>query len=189
MMSRFKLSFLSATALITLGLAACSAPAPAPAPTPAPAPAPAPEPAPAPAPTEAPAPAPTETPAPPETPAPTGETIELDITDAAGVKLIGNVANGEKVFRQCMACHVVAAGQNRVGPSLYKIIGRPAGSVEGFRYTDANKNSGKIWDQPTMFNYLENPRAAIPGTSMAFAGLKKEQDRADVIAYLIKASA
>jgi cytochrome c len=125
-----------------------------------------------------------------ETPAPAAvaELIDLDVTGADGAKLKGDVAAGEKVFRQCAACHAVQAGVNRTGPSLHGIIGRKAGSVEGFRYSDANKNSGKTWTQQAMFDYLENPRAAIPGTTMAFAGLKKAEDRANVIAYLKKAS-
>jgi cytochrome c len=131
------------------------------------------------------APAPAATPAPA---APTAELIDLDITGADGAKLKGDTVAGEKVFRQCAACHVVQAGVNRTGPSLHGIIGRKAGSVEGFRYSDANKNSGKTWTQQAMFDYLENPRAAIPNTTMAFAGLKKAEDRANVIAYLKKAS-
>ena len=70
------------------------------------------------------------------------------------------------------------------GPSLYKIIGRTAGSVEGFRYSDANASSGVVWTEETMFAYLEQPQRVIPGTIMAFPGLRREQDRADVIAYL-----
>jgi cytochrome c len=114
--------------------------------------------------------------------------MELDITGADGAKLVGNVTNGQKVFRLCQACHVLEPGMNRVGPTLYQIIGRTAGQVEGFRYTPANANSGIEWTQAEMFTYLENPRAHIPGTSMSFAGLKKEQDRADVIAYIISQS-
>ncbi|RGP41302.1 Cytochrome c2 [Altererythrobacter insulae] len=96
----------------------------------------------------------------------------------------GDAAAGESVFVQCQACHVLDEGVNRVGPSLAGIIGREAGSVEGFNYTDANANSGITWTPEKMFQYLENPQRVIPGTRMAFAGLKDGQDRADIIAYL-----
>lgn len=98
--------------------------------------------------------------------------------------LTGDAGNGRRVFTRCMSCHVVQDGVNRVGPSLYGIVGREAGSVEGFRYSPANANSGIVWTEPTLFAYLEDPRGFIPGTIMAFPGLPKAQDRADVIAYL-----
>jgi cytochrome c len=98
--------------------------------------------------------------------------------------LTGDAVHGEKVFIQCKTCHVVDEGQNRVGPSLHGIIGRPAGQVAGFNYSAANKNSGKVWNEETIFEYLEAPQKFIPGTKMTFAGLKNPQDRADVIAYL-----
>lgn len=96
----------------------------------------------------------------------------------------GDAAAGEKVFRQCMACHVVNAPQNRVGPTLNGIIGRTAGMVEGFRYSKANAESGVAWTEANLFEYLENPRQYIPGTIMAYAGLRDAQQRADVIAYI-----
>ncbi len=98
--------------------------------------------------------------------------------------LTGNAANGEKVFVQCKTCHVTDAGQNRVGPSLHTLIGRTAGQVPGFSYSAANKASGLVWTEENLFTYLEAPQKVIPGTKMAFAGLKKPQDRADVIAFL-----
>lgn len=101
----------------------------------------------------------------------------------------GDPVAGKKVFTQCMACHVVQAGVNRVGPSLHGVIGRKAGSVEGFGYSSANKNSGITWTEQQLFTYLENPRGVVPGTSMAFAGLRKPEDRANVIAYIKQESA
>ena len=98
--------------------------------------------------------------------------------------LTGSAEAGEKVFKQCLACHAVQAGVNKVGPSMHGIIGRTAGQVAGYNYSAANKASGKVWDPETMFAYLEAPQKFMPGTKMAFAGLKKPQDRADVIAYL-----
>lgn len=103
---------------------------------------------------------------------------------SAYASLTGDAAKGRRVFAKCMACHAVQEGQNRVGPSLYNIIGSEAGSVEGFNYTDANANSGIVWTEEIMFAYLENPQEYIPGTRMIFPGLPSEQDRADVIAYL-----
>jgi cytochrome c len=73
---------------------------------------------------------------------------------------------------------------NRVGPSLHGIVGRTAGTIEGFRYSPANKNSGITWTEEQLFTYLEDPRKTIPGTFMAFAGIKDPQQRADLIAYL-----
>lgn len=96
----------------------------------------------------------------------------------------GDAANGEKVFRQCQACHVVKAGVNRVGPSLYGIVGAEAGKVEGFKYSKAMAESGITWTEDKLSDYLENPRGVVKGTRMAFRGLKDEQDRLDVIAYI-----
>ncbi len=96
----------------------------------------------------------------------------------------GDAAAGEKTFMQCASCHVVEPGVNRVGPSLAGIVGRAAGSIDGYNYTEANANSGITWTPEKMFQYLEDPRRVIPGTKMAFAGLKDGQDRANVIAYL-----
>lgn len=98
--------------------------------------------------------------------------------------LTGNADAGRRVWTRCMSCHVLDEGVNRVGPSLYGIIGREAGTVEGFRYSDANANSSIIWTEEIMFDYLENPREYIPGTFMAFPGLPDAQQRADIIAYI-----
>lgn len=98
--------------------------------------------------------------------------------------LTGDAANGEKLFAQCKACHVAEAGKNRVGPSLWAVVGRTAGSITGFNYSKANKESGVTWSEDVLFTYLEAPAKFMPGTRMAFGGLKNPQDRADVIAYL-----
>jgi cytochrome c len=98
--------------------------------------------------------------------------------------LTGDATKGEQVFAQCKTCHVAEKGVNRVGPSLWGVVGRHSGSIEGFKYSPANKNSGLTWTEDQLFTYLEAPQKTIPGTYMAFAGLKKPQDRADVIAYL-----
>jgi cytochrome c len=102
----------------------------------------------------------------------------------AFASLTGDAVAGAKIFGQCKTCHVAEAGVNRIGPSLWGVVGRPAGSIAGFKYSPANKSSGLVWSEEQLFTYLEAPQKTIPGTYMAFAGLKKLQDRADVIAYL-----
>lgn len=100
----------------------------------------------------------------------------------------GDPAKGEKVFNKCKACHMVGENaKNRVGPQLNGIVGREIASVEGFSYSDAfsaKKAEGFIWTEENLAAYLENPKDFIPGNKMTFAGLKKEDDREDVIAYL-----
>jgi cytochrome c len=112
------------------------------------------------------------------------ELVSLDIVGPDGQQMSGDPSRGQRIFAQCATCHSVEQGVNRVGPSLYGIIGRTAGSVAGFRYSEANRNSGIVWSEQEMFVYLENPRARVPGTIMAFVGLRDPQQRADVIAYL-----
>ncbi|MEQ8357727.1 MAG: cytochrome c family protein [Kiloniellaceae bacterium] len=98
----------------------------------------------------------------------------------------GHAAEGEKVFRKCKACHAVEEGKNKVGPSLYNIVGRTPGTVEGFKYSKAMEAFGadNVWDEDTLDTYLEKPKDLVKGTKMAFVGLKKEDDRENVIAYL-----
>ena len=108
----------------------------------------------------------------------------LAMTTAVPV-MAGDINTGEKVFKKCKACHVVDAEKNKTGPHLVNIMGRTAGSLESFKkYSKAMKESGIVWSEETLNGYLENPKAYIKGTKMAFAGLKKEEDRENVIAYL-----
>lgn len=100
----------------------------------------------------------------------------------------GDAAQGEKVFNKCKACHALEAGKNKIGPTLHGVIGREAGTVEGFKYSDAMKNAGVTWDEESLDQYLADPKGFIPGNKMVFVGLKKEDQRADVIAYLKEAS-
>jgi cytochrome c len=96
-----------------------------------------------------------------------------------------DAAAGEKVFLVCKVCHQVGDNaKNAVGPVLNGLFGRKAGSVEGYSYSAANKNSGITWDETTFTEYIKDPKAKVPGTKMAFAGIKDEQKIKDLIAYL-----
>lgn len=97
----------------------------------------------------------------------------------------GDVAAGEKVFKKCKACHMVGEGaKNRVGPTLNGIVGSKSAMIEGYKYSKAMKSAELTWDEETLTLYLANPRKTVKGTKMAFAGLKKDADLANVIAYL-----
>lgn len=98
-----------------------------------------------------------------------------------------DVAAGKTAFNKCLACHAIGENaKNKVGPELNGLNGRKSGSVEGYSYSEANKNSGITWDEATFKEYISNPRAKIPGTKMAFAGLKNETQIDNLIAYLKK---
>jgi cytochrome c len=109
----------------------------------------------------------------------------LLLAESATAALAADPAAGEKIFKmQCGICHAVAAGENRVGPTLFGVVGRPAGSVAGFNYTADHKKLGITWDAASLDKYLTNPRAMVPDTSMVYAGLKDDTERADLVAYL-----
>lgn len=98
-----------------------------------------------------------------------------------------DAAKGETVFKRCAACHAVGEGAaNKLGPELNGIVGRKIAGVEGYEFDDALKTFGadKTWDEATLDKWLENPKALVPGTKMMFPGLKKPEERQNVIAYL-----
>jgi cytochrome c len=107
------------------------------------------------------------------------------VAASAGAALAQDAAAGEKVFAQCRACHQIGPNaKNAVGPVLNGLFGRHSGSIEGYSYSPANKNSGIVWDEATFREYIKDPKAKIPGTKMIYAGLKDEQRISDLIAYL-----
>ncbi len=105
----------------------------------------------------------------------------------AGADVAGDAEAGERVFRKCMACHAVGEdARNKIGPVLNGVVGRDVAAVEDFSYSDAMTQwgEGKQWTPETLAEFLENPRATVSGTKMAFPGLRDEAERQDVIAYL-----
>jgi cytochrome c len=100
----------------------------------------------------------------------------------------GDVARGETRFRECAACHRLDAGANEVGPSLHRIFSRKAGELQDFRYSPAMKRSGVSWTAETLDKYLADPQAFVPANRMPYAGMSNAADRADLIAYLQKAT-
>ena len=112
-------------------------------------------------------------------------TIEKDIVDVAALMAMGDVAHGEKVFKKCAACHsIVKGGKNAIGPALYNVVGRKIGAIEDYKYSKALAEYGKEWSFEELNGFLIKPAKWIKGTKMAFAGLRKEKDRASVILYL-----
>lgn len=106
------------------------------------------------------------------------------IAAATSPAAAGDAAAGEKVFKKCSACHSPEPGKNKVGPSMFGVFGRKAGMDPTYKYSDAMKNSGLVWDEKTLDTYLEKPQAMVKGSKMTFAGLPNPEDRANVIAYL-----
>ncbi|HWX05002.1 MAG TPA: cytochrome c-550 CycA [Bradyrhizobium sp.] len=104
---------------------------------------------------------------------------------AATGALAQDVAAGKTSFNKCMACHRIGEGaKNLVGPELNGLDGRKAGTVEGFSYSDANKNSGITWNEAQFKEYIKDPKAKIPGTKMAFAGIKNDKEINDLWAFI-----
>ncbi|XIA66596.1 cytochrome c-550 CycA [Bradyrhizobium sp. TZ2] len=104
---------------------------------------------------------------------------------AATGALAQDVAAGKTSFNKCMACHAIGEGaKNRVGPVLNGLEGRKSGTIEGYSYSEANKNSGITWNKDTFLEYIKDPKAKIPGTKMIFAGIKNEKESNDLWAFI-----
>ena len=113
------------------------------------------------------------------------ETKVVEMVDIKALLAIGDLGHGEKVFKKCTACHQIASdGKNMIGPNLWSVIGRTAGSVNDYKYSKAMIAYGKEWTFEEMNSYLIKPQAYVKGTKMAFAGLRKEKDRASVILFM-----
>ena len=112
-------------------------------------------------------------------------TTEKDLVDIAALMAMGDVAHGEKVFKKCAACHsIIKGGKNAIGPALYNVVGRKIGAIEDYKYSKALATYGKEWSFEELNGFLIKPAKWIKGTKMAYAGLRKEKDRASVIKYL-----
>ena len=119
----------------------------------------------------------------------TASTANLEPTeekiDIAALMSMGDLTVGEKVFKKCAACHsIVKGGKNNIGPALYNVVGREVGAINDYKYSKALTGYGKEWTFEELNGYLTKPSKWIKGTKMAFAGLRKEKDRASVILYL-----
>ena len=111
--------------------------------------------------------------------------ISEKMVDIAALMALGDVASGEKIFKKCAACHSInKGGKNNIGPALYNVVGRQVGAVSDYKYSKALVGYGKAWTYEELNGYLIKPAKWIKGTKMAFAGLRKEKDRASVIKYL-----
>ena len=107
------------------------------------------------------------------------------IAASTGASSAQDAEKGATVFKQCFACHAIGEGaKNKVGPQLNGLDGRHSGSAADYAYSDANKNSGILWNEATFKEYIKDPRAKIPGTKMIFPGVKNEQQASDLWAYI-----
>ena len=103
---------------------------------------------------------------------------------AAAPGMAADVEAGKTAFKKCALCHTTEAGKNKIGPSLFGIVGRKSATLEDFNYSEAMKKFDHTWDEGTLDEYLTDPRATVPGTKMIFLGIKDKTERDDVIAYL-----
>jgi cytochrome c len=111
--------------------------------------------------------------------------VAVVLAASTGATLAQDLEAGESSFKKCLPCHDIGEdARNKVGPMLNGLAGRKAGTVEGFSYSDANKNSGLTWDEATFKDYIKDPRAKIPGTKMIFPGIKNEKEAENLWAYI-----
>ena len=111
--------------------------------------------------------------------------VVIASTAATSAAFAQDVAAGKSSFNKCLVCHAIGEGaKNKIGPELNGLDGRKAGTVEGFSYSDANKNSGITWNEAEFKNYIKDPKAKIPGTKMIFAGIKNEKEVNDLWAFI-----
>ena len=103
---------------------------------------------------------------------------------AASSAMAADVEAGKKDFKKCALCHITEAGKNKVGPSLFGVVGRKSATLENFDYSEAMKKFDHVWDEETLDKYLADPRGVVPGTRMIFPGIKDKTERDDVIDYL-----
>ena len=101
-----------------------------------------------------------------------------------GAILAADVEAGKTAFKKCALCHTTEAGKNKIGPSLFGVVGRKSASLEDYNYSEAMKKFDHTWDPETLDNYLADPHKVVPGTKMIFPGIKDEKERQDIIAYL-----
>ena len=107
------------------------------------------------------------------------------IAASAGMAMAQDVEKGANSFKKCLACHAIGPGaQNKVGPVLNGLDGRKSGTVPDFNYSDANKNSGIVWNEQNFEDYIKDPKAKVPNTKMIFPGIKNEQEAKDLWAYI-----
>jgi cytochrome c len=112
-------------------------------------------------------------------------TLGISLSLASGHAAAEDAADtGKAIFKKCALCHTTEAGKNKIGPSLFGVVGRKAAGLENYNYSEAMKKFDHTWDQQTLDTYLADPRATVPGTKMIFPGLKEKSEREDVIAYL-----
>ena len=115
----------------------------------------------------------------------TAEKVVEEEFDVAALMALGDIAHGEKVFKKCSACHsIVKDGKNKIGPALYNVVGRKVGAVSDYKYSKALVGYEKAWTVEELNGFLLKPAKWIKGTKMAYAGLRKEKDRASIIKYL-----
>lgn len=111
--------------------------------------------------------------------------LALSLLPIPRARADGNAVHGSNIFaQQCAVCHSFKQGKNKIGPSLFAVVGRPSGSIADYRYSEAMKNSNLSWDTDTLNRYLSNPQAAIPGVKMQYPGLANSSEREDLIAFL-----